>query len=81
MLPSQLWEGTVRATGAGGQVACATDFINLFAILDVALLGQRFHLFAALGVPFVIFALDAFLVRCRRAGKDDACAEQADQQN
>src|SRR5574343_893806 len=80
VLAGELREGAVGATSAGRQVAGAAGFITFLASLLVALLGQGFALFAALGVPLVILAFDTFGFRCRRGGKCNTRGEQANQQ-
>jgi hypothetical protein len=62
-------------------VAGAAGFITFFAGLGITFFGQGFTLFAALSVPFVILAFDAFAFWGLWAGNGDTCGEQADQKD
>src|SRR5690606_8168116 len=81
VLASELREGAVRAARARGQVAGAADLVGFFAIHDVALEVQGFHLFALLGVPDVVLAFNASRLGGRGAGKGDAGGQERGEQN
>ena len=75
-LACKLREGTVRATGAGWEVAGAADFVAFFTFFEVALEFECFNFLAHLIVPFVVLGLNACL-RCewRATGKADGRCE------